>query len=993
MKRSWDEQELYEHWTLTPEECVPLAKGRARNKLGYAVLLKFFQLEGRFPYDHREVPDRALNYLAEQVGAPSKIFLAYDWANRTGKSHRNQIRSHLGFRKTSADDVQTIVAWLCQDVLPTAHEWQHLPDAVLDWCRDHRLEPPVLTRIERLTRSAVHIYETSFFQATYNQISSLTRSSIDDLLDSDSDSDSTSPSSTNADMITTFSALKADPGRSSLDSVLKECAKFRRIKELDLPDSLFSTVSPKVVRQYRLRAASEKVRELRMHPEPIRYSLVAAFCRQRRQEILDGLVELLMQIVHRISIRAEKRVVNILLQDLRRVSGKTTLLYRLAEAALHNPDGVIKDVLYPLVGEQTLLDLVKEYKATGPAYQRQVHTVMRASYGHHYRRMLPHLLDTLDFRSNNVLHRPVIDAISFLKAHRSSRQRYFSLNDGVPIEGVIRSGWQSLVLEQDPNGDDRVNCINYEIAVLQALRERLRCKEIWVAGADHYRNPDEDLPVDFGIKRTHYYQALKQPLDAETFISSLQQSMVEALSCLDQGLPHNDRVHILTQGKKRIKLSPLEAQPEPPYLSHLKTEVTKRWPMTSLLDVVKEADLRVGFTEAFTSMAQREFIDPANLRKRLLLCLYGLGTNTGLKRIAGGNHGIGYEEMLYVRRRFITKEHLRQAIAHVANAIFRIRQSHIWGDGTTACASDGKKFGAWDQNLMTEWHIRYGGRGVMIYWHVEPNSTCIYSQLKRCSSSEVAAMIEGVLRHCTDMTVEKNYVDSHGQSEVAFAFCHLLGFELLPRLKNLSSQKLYLPTTGYSDYLSNLQPILTRPIIWDRIHRQYDEMIKYTTGLRLGTADSEAILRRFTRDNLKHPTYQALIELGKVKRTIFLCNYLHREELPREVHNGLNVLENWNSTNGFIFYGKGGEVATNRLDDQEVAVLALHLVQICLVYVNTLMIQQVLAEPQWLGRMTPEDFRALTPLIYSHVNPYGTFSLDMATIVIRLENLSLNGLF
>jgi hypothetical protein len=75
----------------------------------------------------------------------------------------------------------------------------------------------------------------------------------------------------------------------------------------------------------------------------------------------------------------------------------------------------------------------------------------------------------------------------------------------------------------------------------------------------------------------------------------------------------------------------------------------------------------------------------------------------------------------------------------------------MWGHGTTACASDSKKFGAWDQNLMTEWHARYGGRGVMIYWHIDRKSACIYSQLKRCSSSEVAAMIEGVLRHCTDM--------------------------------------------------------------------------------------------------------------------------------------------------------------------------------------------------------------------------------------------------
>lgn len=192
--------------------------------------------------------------------------------------------------------------------------------------------------------------------------------------------------------------------------------------------------------------------------------------------------------------------------------------------------------------------------------------------------------------------------------------------------------------------------------------------------------------------------------------------------------------------------------------------------------------------------------------------------------------------MQYVKKRFIHKEHLRNAIATVVNEIFRVRMTHIWGEGTTACASDSKKFGSWDQNLMTEWHIRYGGRGVMIYWHVEKKSACIYSQLKTCSSSEVAAMIEGLLRHCTDMKVQKNYVDTHGQSEIAFAFCRLLGFELLPRLKRIHEQKLYRPTTGHNDAYPNLQPVLTRAIDWELIRQQYDQMVKYATALRLGTA-------------------------------------------------------------------------------------------------------------------------------------------------------------
>ena len=93
----------------------------------------------------------------------------------------------------------------------------------------------------------------------------------------------------------------------------------------------------------------------------------------------------------------------------------------------------------------------------------------------------------------------------------------------------------------------------------------------------------------------------------------------------------------------------------------------------------------------------------------------------------------------------------------------------------------------------------------------------------------------------------------------------------------------------------------------------------------------------------------------------------------------MNVVENWNSANGFIFYGRQGEVSTNDVDAQEMAILSMHLLQSCLVYVNTLMVQEVLAEPKWYNRMTEEDWRGLTPLFYLHVNPYGIFELDMTT--------------
>lgn len=971
MKRAWTEEELGLSWRIWPQE-EPLVQAKhGKTRLGFTLLLKAFQLEGRFPESPDDIPAPALAFVATQLGADPVELAEYPWTGRTLERHRAEIREWCGFREFTLADHEALKGWLIQEVIPQEHRPDRLTEAMHQWCRGLRIEPPAMEHGQRILSSALQGHETAFTQCIFGKLDRKALDRLDGLL-------KTQPSEEEPEW-TPWQALKADPGKAGVESVKATASRLRELKQVGLPPGLFKDMPPKLIERYAKRAAVEEPHELRRHGGPLRATLLAAYLHRRGEELTDHLVDLLIETIQKMTKRAQKKVEEELAGQLQKVPGKVGVLVRMAEASLDSPEGAVKEVIYPVAPEKLLRSILQEIRTSGPAYQGTVRLVLKRAYGAHYRRMLPELLEALAFRCTNPRHQPVMEALTLLKTHLKTKGAAYPEGVKVPLEGVVRPAWMPHVVEAE--GDPpRINRIAYEVCVLRALRERLRCREIWVVGSRRYRDPEEDLPQDFEAKRPDYYAELGIPLDAKAFTNALRAEMTAVLKTTDAGMPTNPRVRILPKKDGWISVTPFEALPDPENLGGLKREVGQRWPSTSLLDVLKEADFRTGFTQAFRSPTPRERMEPSTLRRRLLLCLYGLGTNTGLKSMAAEPED-DYKDLLYVRRRYLSIEGLRQAIAQVVNATLTARLPHIWGEGTTACASDSKQFGAWDQNLLTEWHHRYGGRGVMVYWHVEKKSVCIYSQFKRVSSSEASAMIEGVLRHCTEMEVERQYVDSHGQSEVAFAFCRLLGFELMPRIKAIHSQRLYRPEAGQA--YPNLDLVMaSRSIDWGLIEQQLDAMVKHAVAMKRGMADAESLLRRFTRANAPHPAYKALAELGKAIKTIFLCRYLASEDLRREVNEGLNVVESWNAANGFIFYGRGGELTTNRREDQEMGLLCLHLLQSSLVYINTLMIQRVLAGEEWSERMTPRDLGALSPLLTQHINPYGRFELDLEA---RLE--------
>jgi len=967
MRQHWEIDELIRHWTFDPNDLALVRNKTGPTRVGFAVLLKFFELEARFPRSRDEIPAEAADFVAKQVGIEFQDWAGYDWSSRSTKRHRRQIRDRFGFRAWTDDDVDGLVDWLIDRTSQTGADRDKLTALAHVYCREQSLEPPTPTQLDRYVGSGLRTWEDKTASAVLQRLPDSVIGSLETLLD--------------LSQREVLADLRTDPGAVSVDTVLDELRKLTTLTDLAVPDDLFDGIKAETVQRWHDRFEITRPSAFVPMSQADRMLLATSWIVRRRHRVIDGVVDLLIAIVHKIGARAERRVEREHLADLRRVNNKTNLLYKLAEAALANPDGVVSDVLYPIAAPSVLQDLVAEHRASKHALKGKAQMYLRNSYSRHYRRIVPQLVAVLEFESSNTSHRPVLDGVDLIRRYVGRTERLYPVTEHVPLDGVVPAAWRELITVTDADGHTRVNRINYEICVLQALRERLRCKEIWVEGAEKWRNPDQDLPADFDVERPRYYRALNKPLDPAQFIDKLRTNLTEGLDHLNSYVANGGEglTKISDRRKGWITVSPLKPVPEPVNLGRLKQELNSRWPATSLLDMVKEVELRLGITDAFETAATREALTPDTLQRRLLLCLFATGTNTGMRRIAANTAHLDTESDLhYVRRRYLTTANLRRAITRVINATHRARHEQLWGQATTT-ASDSTKFDAWDQNLLTEWHARYNGPGVMIYWHVDRKALCVYSQLKACSSSEVAAMIEGLLRHQSDAQIEGNYVDTHGQSEIGFAFTEILGYRLLPRLKRIGAQRLYLPAKGTADQWPQLRPVATRPINWDIIASQYDQMIRYATALRLGTADTETILRRFAKTNTQHPTYRALHELGKATRTTFLCEYLTSPPLRREIHQGLNVVENWNSANGFIRYGSHGDITTNKHEDQEVAALCLHLLQSVLVYINTLMIQEVLDDQNLEIELDDNDRRALTPLTYSHVNPYGELTLDLNT--------------
>ena len=522
------------------QKLILLIKAKHKKyRLFYALYIKYYELHGVF---FSEIPKFSNNFIDKLSGifeVPRKI---YTPSAKALNEYRSEVRAYYDTSSITAEHESLIKAYVFQ-ILPLQRNFdvEPLKIKVFAYLKQNKIESPSERSLNRVIKSAIQYYENHLFTLINRELSFESKAYLDGLMLA-------------KDSTTQLSFMKRWPLGLSLKSILIEAEKLQFTRLLSLPSSL-KQVSNTQLKKYYRNICSKYPSAIKEMPDRNKYALLAIFCFIRERKLNDNLVELLIRLTKKVFTSGANKLIKELSQivEIKGNFSRKKALNILIDTIFANEDGIIKEVIYPVISKEKL-EALRSGNGNKPiTYNGLVYERARASYVHHYRRMLAPVLDLLEFNSNNAAYQPIIEALGIIKGHLSSNVIYYSDNCDPPINGAIKKSHQIEVLEENENGV-RINRISYELSVLYKLRNKLRVKEIWVKNGYQYRNPEEDLPQDFEDRRNAYYQQINQPLDANKFIAKIKKALDKNLANFNTSLPNNKLVQILKNHKDILKL-------------------------------------------------------------------------------------------------------------------------------------------------------------------------------------------------------------------------------------------------------------------------------------------------------------------------------------------------------------------------------------------------------------------------------------------------------
>lgn len=940
---------------------------RDYNRLGFALQLTTVRFLGVFLSDPTNVPTDVLNFVSQQLGIDVKNLEHYMDRKVTRYTHRAEIQAYYNYCEFNTYPWRFRLSRLLYTRAWISNERPSiLFDFATNWLIQHKV---LLPGISTLSRLISEVRERAA-NRLWKRLSSLPTAEQKERLE-------TLLVIPEGEHTSGFDRYRKGPVTISSPAFNRAIERFIALKRFDLHSLDFSHIPPVRLKMLARHASIISMYKIARMPSNKRTAILVAFVKSFEVIALDDAMDILDLLITGIAGEAKKLGQKKRLRTLKDLDKSALALATICALILNEEteDKQLREAIYATLPKENVKESIQTINTIARPSNHNYHDEMVEQYGK-VRRFLPQLLKHVSFSASSE-GQITLDAFNYLAALGNSRKTHL---DNPPL-GIISRPWKRLVLDKE----SRINKRGYTLCFLDKLQDSLRRRDVFIENSDRWGDPRSKLLQGSSWKanRVQICRSLGHPIDASEAVAFLKKELDMRYRDVSANFESNNAIKLDLSGKHpALTISNVDKLNDPPSFTLLQEHVSGLLPKVDLTELLLEIHTHTGFLDEFIHVSEAN-ARATDLSTSICAVLIAEACNIGLEPLAKSHvPALTLHRLSWVKQNYIRAETLVQANAKLVNHQATLHLAKQWGGGEVASA-DGMRFVTPVRTLNARPNKKYFGanKGITWYNYLSDQFSGFHGIVIPGTLRDSIFVLEGLLEQQTGLNPTEIMTDTTGTSDIVFGLFWLLGYQFSPRLAD-AGEAVFWRMDKNADY-GVLDEIARGTIHSQRIVQHWDDMMRVAGSLKLGTVQASELIRSLLKSNKPSSLAKAIIEVGRINKTLYLLNYIDDEDYRRRILTQLNRGESRHAVARAICHGRRGEIRKRYREGQEDQLGVLGLVTNAVILWNTLYMQSALDHLQHSKEIKEDDIARLSPLGYKHINMLGHYSFTLAKQVSK----------
>jgi TnpA family transposase len=844
------------------------------------VLLKSYQKYRRFiqlldlPFDVIAYVANIINF--QEIKSGIRI-LEYD-RSRQRLRHAELIRRHLNIKEYSENKT-----------LKVAFEFSKIRENIesafnctVEEMIFINMEFPAFSTLKIIVDKAMAKANNYFYKQIYSCIPSDQKDLIDRILLVNSE---------NYSKQSNWKDIKSEPPAVSANNLKAYTKHVQWLQSLSVKRDILDSIPMEKVKQFYSEGMSHNLYMIKRLPRNKQYSLIVVVLQKTTQLAVDNLIGMIMKTYASMKSSARNKLIAYKTGKLSVVDELVSNFESVLECYSYNYTKSKRiDAIDSIVAEQHE-DLhakcceYNAYKIDDP------YPILLAMYKLK-RSMFWNTLSSVKILSCSK-DKAIQDAIDFICKNFENSKETIQLSKSV--------NWKELSLDWIPDKAKKfvkpkngyLNRNAYELCLISKMVDEIRSKDLYVLNSLEYDTHKQNLisTQRFEFVSENYCKLVGIPRGEQEFVNFIESKLEEKTKITDNAFNSDAAGAKIEKGK--LILKKVTASPKPSNFDELDQIITSKMPNVGILDVISSVteslQLKRYLRPISGNDSKQEDIDAL-----LASTIFCYGCNVGVNEASRSLHDINRKQLARINSYYVTEDSLKRCITEVVNCYNRYQLPKFWGTGEHVSV-DGTKWDMYRKNLLSEYHIRYGGFGGIGYYHISDTYIALFSNLISCGSYEALHIIGDILSNRSDIKPTCVHGDTHSQSYPIFAVAYLLGIKIMPRIRGIKDLIFY--KANKNTKTENIDEILGQKINWKLIKTHYNDMLRIVISIKECRTDIKSMMSKICTKSKKNKIYYAFRELGRAIRTCYLLEYITDYDLRKFINAATCKSEEFN---GFL---------------------------------------------------------------------------------------------